>query len=384
MTYTLRFRHPPKQDALLLHAPKERYQLAQIPLPSLEQPDEVLIRIEAIGLNPVDWKGPDFGFGLPTLPALCGRDYAGTIVKVGSRVTKWSPGDKVFGPSTAYRDYRTSAFQQFAVASQHCLGSVPSEGDGGNGVSLEQCAALGVGAVAAALALGSALGISIRGFAPRTLAIGAEGESPEWTKLSGTDSPISSPQVNYGEYILIWGGSTVTGFLTAQLAQIAGLQVIAVADKAKHEARLSSVGISHIVDRTNPDLAVQQIKEITQGQLRYAIDCVGKQSAEKAMLCLSELERETFLVGLSGLPEEGPRNVRLCDVPIKTFHTNSAVGYGLMQLLEGLIQSGELVLPPVEVVDGGLEAVNGALDRMRTGDYPFGRLVVRLSQPQRR
>ncbi|KAK4057056.1 hypothetical protein OIO90_001956 [Microbotryomycetes sp. JL221] len=371
MPYTLRFRKPDKQDALLLHAPKQKYQLAQIPLPAFEQPDEVLIRIEAIGLNPVDWKGPDYGFGLPTLPALCGRDFAGTVVKVGSRVTRWQAGDRVFGPSTAYRDYRTSAFQQFAVASEHCLGSVPQE------VTLEQCAALGVGAVAAALSLGSALGIAIRGFAPRTLAIGAEGESPEWTKLSGTDSPISTPQVHFGEYMLIWGGSTVTGFLIAQLAQIAGLQVIAVADEAKYGERLRAVGISHVVDRTDPDLAVQQVRELTQGQLRYAIDCVGRSTAEKAMQTLSDLEREVFLVGLSGLPKQSPRNVRLCDVPIKTFHTNAAVGTGLMRLLEELIENKELVLPPVEVVEGGLGVINDALDRMRRGDYAFGRLVVR-------
>ncbi|KAM0790565.1 hypothetical protein ACM66B_004434 [Microbotryomycetes sp. NB124-2] len=372
MPYTLRFRQPPKQEALLLHAPKERYRLSHIPLPTLDRPDEVLIRIEAIGLNPVDWKSADFGFGLPTLPALCGRDYAGTIVKVGSRVKRWQPGDRVFGPSTAYRDYRTSAFQQFAVASEHCLGTVPED------ISVEQCAAIGVGAVAAALALGSALGIAIRSFAPRTWAIGAEGESPEWTKLSGTDSPITTPQVHFGEYLLIWGGSTVTGFLIAQLAHVAGLRVIAVADKSKHESRLRALGISHVVDRNDPALAVEQVRDITQGQLRYAIDCVGRQTAEYAMQTLSDLEREVFLVGLSGLPKQSPRNVRLCDVPIKTFHTNAAVGTGLMRLLEDLIASRELVLPPVEVVDGGLEAVNRALDRMRTGDYPFGRLVVKL------
>ncbi|KAK4052499.1 hypothetical protein OIV83_002301 [Microbotryomycetes sp. JL201] len=372
MPYTLRFRNPPKQEALLLHAPKSRYELTEIPLPSLNSPDEVLIRIEAIGLNPVDWKSADFGFGLPTLPALCGRDYAGTIVKVGSRVQRWQPGDRVFGPSTAYRDYRTSAFQQYAVASEHCLGTVPDD------VSVEQCAALGVGAVAAALVLGSALGIAIRGFAPRTWAIGAEGESPEWIKLSGTDSPISTPQVHLGEYLLIWGGSTVTGFLIAQLAHIAGLRVIAVADKSKHDARLRALGISHIVDRSDPKLAVQQVRDITQGQLRYAVDCVGRQTAEFAMQTLSDLEREVFLVGLSGLPGQSPRNVRLCDVPIKTFHTNAAVGNGLMRLLEDLIASKELVLPPIEIVGGGLEAVNGALDRMRSGNHSFGRLVVKM------
>lgn len=47
------FNAPETQRALLLHAPREAYKIAQIPLPALEKEDEVLIRIEAIGLNPV-------------------------------------------------------------------------------------------------------------------------------------------------------------------------------------------------------------------------------------------------------------------------------------------------------------------------------------------
>ena len=34
-------------------------------------------------------------------------------------------GDKVFGPSTQYRDYRTSAFQSYAVALDHSIGVIP-------------------------------------------------------------------------------------------------------------------------------------------------------------------------------------------------------------------------------------------------------------------
>jgi len=44
---------PLDQNALLLHAPRERYSLARIPLPAFNSADEVLVRVEAIGLNPV-------------------------------------------------------------------------------------------------------------------------------------------------------------------------------------------------------------------------------------------------------------------------------------------------------------------------------------------
>ncbi|SCZ89231.1 BZ3500_MvSof-1268-A1-R1_Chr1-1g01045 [Microbotryum saponariae] len=356
---------PTVQQALLLHAPRQRYQLSQIEVPTFHD-DEVLIRIEAIGLNPIDHKSADYGFALPVLPALNGRDLAGVVVGVGSNVQRWRFSDLVFGPSTAYRDYRTSAFQEFAVASEHCLGSVPVKS------SVEQCAAL----VAAALAIGSALGIAIRGFAPRSLAIGAEGESPEWVKTTGSPTPIQEPSAQFGDWILIWGGSTTSGYLAAQLARTAGLRVIAVANRERHEERLRAVGIEHVVDRDDPIAAVAKIREITGGALRYAIDCVGKTSASHALEALS-LSADTYLVGLSGLPKTARSGVRLCEVPIKTFHTNAAVGSGLMRLLEELIDNNELVLPAVEVIYGGLEAVNNGLDRLRRGECGFGRIVIR-------
>ena len=125
------------QRALILRGPKQRYELVDDwPFPLIQRPNEVLIRIEAIGLNPIDWKSADFGFGIPALPAVNGRDLAGVIVDVGSAVKRLKKGDKVFGPSTQYRDYRTSAFQSYAVIPDHCLGVVPPT------LTLEQASAI--------------------------------------------------------------------------------------------------------------------------------------------------------------------------------------------------------------------------------------------------
>ena len=62
------------QRAALLRGPKLPYEVIEDhPTPQLQNEHEVLIRVEAIGLNPIDWKSADFGFGLPTLPAVNGR-----------------------------------------------------------------------------------------------------------------------------------------------------------------------------------------------------------------------------------------------------------------------------------------------------------------------
>lgn len=358
---------PPVQKALLLRAPRQRYELVHDhPLPALAGPHEILIKVEAIGLNPIDWKSADFGFGLPTLPAVAGRDLAGVVTQVGSGVSRFRVGDRVFGPSTQYRDYRTSAFQQFAVASEHCMASVPA------GATVEQFAGIGVGAVTAALALASAFGIHIRNFAPRDLAVGAEGEDAEYL----AHEPSAVP----GEWLLIWGASSTTGFFAAQFARLAGMRVIAVADVSRHGERLRAIGVEHVVDRRDPVAAVAEIRKLTDGRLKYALDCISRDTATLAEQALDE-SQDTWLVGLSGLPKVARGKTQLREVPVKTFHSNAAVGRSLMRLLEDLIASDELVLPEVEVVSGGLGAINGALDRLRAGDVAFGRLVIQAAHP---
>lgn len=52
----------PQQDVLLLHGPRQRYSLEKAhDIPELRSDREILIQVLAIGLNPVDWKGADYG-----------------------------------------------------------------------------------------------------------------------------------------------------------------------------------------------------------------------------------------------------------------------------------------------------------------------------------
>ncbi|GAA5933161.1 zinc-binding alcohol dehydrogenase family protein [Sporobolomyces koalae] len=351
---------PPTQSALLVHGPRQAYQLESTPIPTLNSDDEVLVRVEAVGLNPVDYKSVLYNFALPVLPALNGRDLAGTIVKIGSRVERYKVGDRVFAVSTNYRDYRTSSFQQYAVASEHCLGLAPPS------VSIEQSAALGVGASTAAIALSSALGLTIRNFASFAWNDGSEGE---------LDPATLPPRAERGDYILVWGASCVTGYFACQFARIAGLRVIAVACEKKHGERLQAIGVDHVVDRHDPVQAIAEVRALTGDSLKLALDCVGAQTAAYAQEALSSTG-ESWIVGLSGLPKQLRSGVHGRAVPIKTFHTNARVGRGLMRLIEDLIESDELVLPSVTVIEGGLAAVNEGLDKLRTGQISFGRIVV--------
>lgn len=62
--------------------------------------DEVLVRVTVASLNPVDCKlraGMLRWLRMPTLPAITGKDFAGTIAAVGRNVTQFAVGDRVFG-----------------------------------------------------------------------------------------------------------------------------------------------------------------------------------------------------------------------------------------------------------------------------------------------
>jgi hypothetical protein len=68
-------------------------------------------------------------------------------------------------------------------------------------------------------------------------------------------------------------------------------------------------------------------------------------------------------------------------VPIKLFHTSKLVGSYLSKWLYELLDKGTLQLPDVEFVDGGLDAINAALERLRAGNVSGKRLVVRVKEP---
>ncbi|WP_456621646.1 MULTISPECIES: NADP-dependent oxidoreductase [unclassified Bradyrhizobium] len=87
--------------------------LADIPRPT-PAPNEILVQVHAAGLNPIDnmiAKGTFKPILKFDLPATLGSDLAGVVVEVGSRVTRFKPGDAVFA---SIFDLGTGALAEFA------------------------------------------------------------------------------------------------------------------------------------------------------------------------------------------------------------------------------------------------------------------------------
>lgn len=156
-------------------------------------------------------------------------------------------------------------------------------------------------------------------------------------------------------------------------------------------------------------MAERDIQRLVPGSLRFAIDTVG---SETALWCQNILasraasrysspggaeadsspwadstldsaagSRLSHLVALTGKPKAMCPNVKVHTVPIKLFHTSKLVGSYLSKWLYELLDKGTLQLPDVEFVDGGLDAINAALERLRAGNVSGKRLVVRVKEP---
>ena len=163
-----------------------------------------------------------------------------------------------------------------------------------------------------------------------------------------------------------------------QLAKLAGLRVIAVADVVRHGARLIDYGADVLVDRHDPSRAVEIIRSVTKGNLRFALDAVGKETATNLQASLANAQEgiQAHLVGLTGLPENQLRNVKYHSVPIKIFHSVPVIGEQSMDWLERILVDKSWLPPEVVVADGGLKGINEALDRLRQGSISGKRLVV--------
>lgn len=371
----------PQQDLLLLHGPRQKYSLERAKdIPELREDHEILIQVLAIGLNPVDWKGADYGFSQPSYPWVNGRDFAGIVVKAPRKPSRIQQGDVVFGPSTDYRDLRKAAYQEYVVTTDCNVARVPQ------GTSVKEGAALGVAFVAAIMAVGISFGIDFS--SPRTSPRGPDflsvvrglkrSEVPEDIRDECFEGIDISERPQPGEWLAIWGASSTTGIMALQLAKLAGLKVACIADLAKGGSRLSDLGADFMVDRYDTKRAIEIVRGVTGGKLRFAIDTTGKETAALAEQTLQQSASgpKSHLLGLTGLPKKAATGVVHHTIPIKIFHESPEVGESIMQWLEELLLAKSLKLPEVDIADGGLAGINAALDRLRSGTVSGKRIVV--------
>jgi NADPH:quinone reductase-like Zn-dependent oxidoreductase len=120
--------------------PPDVLELAELPEPEIK-PHELLVRVGAVGVNPVDWKlrsgHPKIPGGFPRIP---GSDLAGEVVRVGAAVTKFKPGDAVYGMLSPFRG---GALAEYAALPERHAAKQPEN------LSVEEAAAAPVAGMTA-------------------------------------------------------------------------------------------------------------------------------------------------------------------------------------------------------------------------------------------
>ena len=204
----------------------EVLEVAEAPVPA-PLPTEVLVRVRAAGVNPVDWKtraGRGMAAVLGDPPFTLGWDVAGVVEEVGYGVTTLRAGDPVLGmpwfprQAGAYAEYVTAPSRQFCAK--------PAE------LSFEEAGGLPLAGLTA------------------------------WQIL------VDTANVQPGHRVLITAAAGGVGHLATQVAKSRGATVLGTARAAKHAA-LRSFGVDEPIDYTTEDVAA------AAGRVDVIVDLVG-------------------------------------------------------------------------------------------------------------
>ena len=227
-------------------------------------PTEVLVRVEAAGINPVDTYIRTGTYAMkPDLPYTPGSDAAGVVEAVGGLVKSFAPGDRVYTCGTrqgrgmgAYASMVVSATSQvFPLAAR---------------LSFAQGAAIGVPYATAYRAL------------------------------------VSRAEARTGETVLVHGASGGVGLATVQIARALGLTVLGTAGSREGLTLLREQGAHHALDHRSLDY-LHAVREITGGR---GVDVIIEMLANVNLdhdLGLLAMHGRVVVVGNRGRVEIDPR-----------------------------------------------------------------------------
>lgn len=131
-------------------------------------------------------------------------------------------------------------------------------------------------------------------------------------------------KVSGSPWILVYGGSTGMGIFTIQLAKAAGYKVVAVQSEHNFEL-VKSYGADEVVDYKNADKAVEQIKQITGGGVKLAVDLISLE--DSIAICLKCFKEGSDNKLRLTLPQpESTKTIR-SDVDVVNTLAYTAFGY---------------------------------------------------------
>ena len=294
-----------------------KYEDAPRPEP---QTNEVLIRIHAAGVNPIDWKvreGHMKDFWPHKFPLILGWDFSGVVEEIGQRVSLFKKGDEVYSLPDPTRD---GAYADYIVVRESELALKP------NSLHHIRAAAVPLAALTA------------------------------WQSLFDT------AKLQPGQRVLIHAGSGGVGHLAVQLAKWKGAYVFATAS-TKNQDLLRELGVDEPIDYT------QQRFENVVRDIDIVLDTLGGETQKHSW---SILKKGGNLVSLVQQPSEEKAEELGVRAAIIGAQSNGA------QLAEiaKIIDSGKLA-PVIDRILP-LSEVRRAQELSKSG-HTHGKIVLRIN-----
>ena len=211
-------------------------QLMEVPDPVLKEPQDVLVRLYASGLNPVDYKLRRKGGFYPNcLPLMLGCDGAGVVQAIGAAVTKYKIGDEVFFFNGGMGGDEQGNYAELTVVHQDYLAAKPK--------SLSMVEAASVPLV--------------------------------W--LTAWEALFERCSLQAGETILIHGGAGGVGYIAIQIAKHARATVITTISSSEKAKFVRLLGADHCINYKEENFVDRAI-DITNGKgVDVVFDTVGGQ-----------------------------------------------------------------------------------------------------------
>jgi NADPH2:quinone reductase len=248
----------------------EVLRLEEVPKPQ-PGPGEVLIRMHAIGVNPVETYIRAGTYArLPALPYTPGNDGAGVVEQIGDSVTEFKPGDRVYtgGSLTG------STYAEFALCKTAQVHPLPAN------VSFAQGAAMG---------------------------------TPYATAYRGL---LQRADAKPGETVLVHGASGGVGTAAVQLALARGLRVFGTAGSDEGRKLAREQGAHEVFDHRAPD-HFEQIMKATGGRgVDVIVELLANVNLGKDLTILAKGGR-VAIIGSRGRVEIDPRDTMQRDADLR-------------------------------------------------------------------
>jgi NADPH:quinone reductase-like Zn-dependent oxidoreductase len=229
---------------------KGSVRIGEMPEPRLRE-DDVLVQVHAAGVNPLDSKiaAGEFKLILPyRLPLILGNDFAGVVVRVGSRVRGFKPGDAVYARPDADR---IGAFAEFIAIKAESLAIKPKQ------LTMEEAASIPLVGLTA------------------------------WQAL------IEKANLQKGQKVLIHAGSGGVGTFAIQLAKHVGA-IVATTTSAANLDWVKALGADIVIDYARDDFT-KLLRDYD-----VVLNSLGADVLEKS---LQVLKPGGKLISISGPPD---------------------------------------------------------------------------------